>query len=215
MTDAHEKDAFANYTAMASEDYADPKSKNWSKKLDIKDWKKCADGEYKITVYQRKADKGVDFIRTDAILKGIPASAMCDYYMNPPPSDMLKEVEVLEKSDDGNTATIYWRFAMPMMSDRDNVAKIHQFKQEDGSYFGYCITVDHDKKPAVKNVVRMYQRIYFTAKDVDGDMHYTEISNFDMKGYMPARLMNMLISSETEKEFATMYKAMQLKHFKK
>ena len=128
--------------------------------------------------------------------------------MNPPPSDLMKETEVLEKSDDGNTATIYWRFAMPMMSDRDNVAKIHQFKQEDGSYFGYCITVDHDKKPAVKNVVRMYQRIYFTAKDVDGDLHYTEISNFDMKGYMPARLMNMLISSETEKEFDTMYKAM-------
>ena len=147
-------------------------------------------------------------MRTDAQLKGVPASAIIEYYINPPPSDLLKEVEVLEKSDDGMSATVYWRFAMPMMSDRDNVAKIHQVKQEDGSYFGYCITVDHEKKPSVKNVVRMYQKIYFKATDVDGVMHYTEISNFDLKGYMPAKLMNMVIASETEKEFATMYKAM-------
>ena len=124
-TDEHQKDAYEKFLALFNEDYTDPKSKDWSKKLDIKDWKECEKGAYKITVYQKKAKKGVDFLRTDAQLKGIPAEAMAHYYMNPPESEMLKEVEVLEKSDDGTSCIVYWRFKMPLMSDRDNIAKIH------------------------------------------------------------------------------------------
>jgi len=50
-TDAHEKDAWANFETLYKEDCTDPKSKDWTKKLDVNDWKKCGDGEYKITVY--------------------------------------------------------------------------------------------------------------------------------------------------------------------
>lgn len=34
---------------------------------------------------------------------------------------------------------------------------------------------------------------------------YTEIDNLDMKGHFPARLMNMALASEAQKEFKTMY----------
>ena len=74
-------------------------------------------------------------MRTDAQLKGVPASALIDFYMNPPPNDMIKELTMLEQSDDGMNATLYMRFAMPLMSDRDNVCKIFQSKQDDGSYW--------------------------------------------------------------------------------
>ena len=60
----------------------------------------------------------------------------------------------------------------------------------------------------------MYQRIYFKTWEQDGAMYYTEISNFDMKGYMPAKLMNMILAAEVEKEFITMYKLMQKNYFK-
>jgi hypothetical protein len=35
--------------------------------------------------------------------------------------------------------------------------------------------------------------------------HYTEFDIFDMKGYIPARLLNMILASETEKEFKKFY----------
>ena len=168
-----------------------------------------------MTVYQRKNPKGVDTLRVDAHLKGVPVHAMVESYMNPLQTDMLKECETLEKTEDGKTAIMYWRFKMPLMSDRDNVAKICQVPQEDGSIFGYCITIDHEKKPMVKNVVRMWQKVYFRCSVKDDVMTYTEISNFDMKGYMPAKLMNMVLSAETEKEFCTLYKHWQTKYFKK
>ena len=35
---------------------------------------------------------------------------------------------------------------------------------------------------------------------------YCEIATFDLKGYIPGRLMNMVMASEGIKEFKSMYK---------
>jgi hypothetical protein len=39
-------------------------------------------------------------------------------------------------------------------------------------------------------------------------LDYTELSVFNMGGYMPARLLNMVIASETAKDFGNMYKSL-------
>lgn len=49
---------------------------------------------------------------------------------------------------------------------------------------------------------------YKVADGDDGVLHYTEISTFDLKGYLPAKLLNMILSAEVEKEFRTLYNYM-------
>ena len=39
----------------------------------------------------------------------------------------------------------------------------------------------------------------------DDTVDYVECSTFDMKGYIPARLLNMVIANEGSKEFKVMY----------
>lgn len=43
-------------------------------------------------------------------------------------------------------------------------------------------------------------------KDHPDTIDYTELSYFNLNGYFPARMMNMVIASETKKEFGNMYK---------
>ena len=47
---------------------------------------------------------------------------------------MMKEMRLIEKIDD-ETEIKYWRFKMPMMSDRDNVLKIHMRDIDQDSTF--------------------------------------------------------------------------------
>ena len=43
---------------------------------------------------------------------------------------------------------------------------------------------------------------------------YTEIDHLDMKGNFPARLMNMVIASESKKEFCLLYDHIKKKETK-
>jgi hypothetical protein len=121
---------------------------------------------------------------------------------------MTKELKVLEKHSD-DSFIIYWRFKMPMMSDRDNVMHIMKQKREDGSIFTMLKTVERDDAPLVKGVVRCFcftQGLCTVNKESPDDtIDYTELSYFNMNGYFPARLMNMIIASETKREFGRMY----------
>jgi hypothetical protein len=110
---------------------------------------------------------------------------------------------------DENTEVRYWRIKMPMMSDRDNVVRIHQREIEGGSEFVEMKTLVRDDVPEVPGCVRMF---HFTRglvtinKEHPDTIDYTEIMYMNLNGYFPARLMNMVIASETQKEFGTMYK---------
>jgi len=43
-----------------------------------------------------------------------------------------------------------------------------------------------------------------------GVTDYTEVDTMDLKGNFPPRLMNMMIASEVQKEFKSMYKNIKL-----
>lgn len=97
---------------------------------------------------------------------------------------------------------------MPMMSARDNVMKITITNHEDGR-FVVCETVDHPAKPVQPGIVRMfvYTRGFVRpSKSAPGAFDYTELSVFNMGGYMPARLLNMVVASESSREFTNMAK---------
>ena len=139
---------------------------------------------------------------------GLPANIFCENFIEPPPSPMMKEYKLIERTGDDNCldAKVYYKMKLPMMSDRDLVIQVHQEKKDDGSYWGYASSIEHPDYPTIKNVVRMYSLTYFkVSEESDGILNYTEISNFDLKGYLPASLMNMIMSSEVEKEFRALY----------
>ena len=121
---------------------------------------------------------------------------------------MIKEQRTIERIDE-NTTIDYWRFKMPMMSDRDNVMSIHQSLTPDGSEFLYIKTVERDDCPPVPGVVRMFLftrgLVSINKESPEDTIDYTEISYFNLNGYFPARLMNMVIAGETQKEFQNMY----------
>ena len=71
-------------------------------------------------------------------------------------------------------------------------------------------TIVRDDVPEVKGVVRMflYSRglVSINKESPEDTVDYTEVSYFNLNGYFPARLMNMVIASETKKEFSAMHK---------
>ena len=74
------------------------------------------------------------------------------------------------------------------------------------------MTVDRNDVPLVPGVIRMEQSISAWARPHPTDPSitlYTELDLLDMKGNVPASLMNMFISSEVGKEFESMYKAIK------
>lgn len=152
-----------------------------------------------------------DMVRIDASFKGIKTQALAEYFVNPPPGQqaMIKEMRTIEQVD-ADTKIVYWRFKMPMMSDRDNVISLHQRNNDDGSIYFCLKTVERADVPEVPGCVRMFLYTRGIAKpnaeSPEDIIDYTEFSYFNMKGYFPARLMNMVIASETQKEFGNMYK---------
>ena len=165
-------------------------------------------------VYQKKNDMGgnVDLIRCDATMKNVDCTKLWGYFTNPPKSSMIKECKILETMPNGDLL-IYWRFKLPLMSDRDNVSYCHREPLPDGNgEYISCLTVERDEVPPVKGVVRCHQQIcaYWHVDKEDPTLtRYTEIDTFDLKGYMPAKLLNMTIASETAKEFAVLYKGLK------
>ena len=181
---------------------------NWTKKLDQKDFK---DG-MKITIHQRKMPGySTDMLRVDATFQGISMQQLLDYFIDPPPGkmEMMKESRILEKIDE-YTCVKYQRIKMPMMSDRDQVLSIHHEPIDKNSTYIIIQTVEREDCPEVPGAVRMSMflraLIRKNPESPEDTVDFTEINCFNMKGYMPGRLLNMVIASEASKEMTNMYK---------
>ena len=187
------------HQAFNAEDLND-KALGWKKKVHQQAFK---DG-YKTTVYQRK-QKGQagDLLRIEGEFQNITVAEVVDYYLNPPTDGgVYKDFKTLEKMDNGDVI-IYFRIGMPMMSDRDNV--LHSsMKEIDGGTFLNMRTVDHPAAPQVAKVVRMYNHILTYLKQEGDNVTMLDFEYLNLKGYLPASLMNMAIASETAKEFKNM-----------
>lgn len=117
---------------------------------------------------------------------------------NGPPTDNMKERRVLAENGP-NDKYIYIRVAMGgFVSDRDNI--VHKTEKDlgDGSTLMTIESANYGDIKEVPGVLRM--EMFKTMKirqdpEKPEDLLITDYSNFDMKGYFPARLMNMVIGS--------------------
>ena len=129
---------------------------------------------------------------------------MIAFYTNPPPTKFLKEYRDIEKFDNGDCIK-YIRISMPLMSDRDNVLAISTKNIDDG-WFLNMKTVEHQAMPPVKSVIRMFNHVNAYFKQEGDHVSMIDFEYANMKGYLPASLLNMAIASETAKEFKNMMK---------
>lgn len=67
-------------------------------------------------------------------------------------------------------------------------------------------TIEHPAKPVQKGMIRMFYYVSFLVKQEGDDVSMVDFEHFDMKGYMPASLLNMTFAAETAKEFTNMMK---------
>ena len=196
--------AIASYNDIMNEQF-EGKGSAWNVKLNQT---KPKNGILSMKISQRKHESlKNDLLRIDATFDDVDQEDFILSFMNPPPEQQKMIQEMVVLSEEGPYCKImYWKMKIPMMSSRDNTMKITVTDHE-GGRFVVAETVDHPDKPVQPGVVRMFihTRGYVRpSKTIEGALDYTELSVFNMGGYMPARLLNMVIASETQKEFAVL-----------
>jgi len=69
-----------------------------------------------------------------------------------------------------------------------------------GRYLIIGKAIERDDIPVAKGCIRMEQyKASMVWNDEAGDLHLTEFSSFDLKGYFPKALLNMVMSSMASK----------------
>lgn len=179
---------------LAAEDFNDP-NLNWSKVIDMKHEK---DG-YSGYAWRRPLTTGsaTSMMMTEMRYIGVKKAHFLEMLKNGPPTNNVKEMKILNQTDEHNK-DIYIRMKMGgFISDRDNVVRKTVKDLGDGNTLMTIESVDLGI-PEVAGVQRM--EMFKTMKiredpDKPDDLLVTDYSNFDMKGYFPTRIMNMVISS--------------------
>jgi hypothetical protein len=149
--------------------------------------------------YRRPLQTGsaASMMMTEMRYIGVKKEWFLELMKNGPPTDNVKEMRVI-KENGPNDKHLYIRMKMGgFISDRDNVLRKTVKDLEDGSTLMTVESADCNV-PEVPGVLRMEMfktmKIRQDPEKLD-DLLITDFSNFDMKGYFPARIMNMVLGS--------------------
>ena len=114
----------------------------------------------------------------------------------------VSEVETLAKTDDLSYMEFYFRMKLGyFMSDRDGVVALNRYPLDDGRVLFCQRSIDSPKKPQIDKVLRM-EISQFSLITQDGtSLRLTEFMNMDMKGYVPAGLLNMVLGAMVAEEY--------------
>ena len=169
---------------------------------DVSNWNKVCESE-EVTVYRKKTEgTPMVMIKADAILQGIPKDivfkAIYDTDIRQQWDKLFHEFEVVEHDEKKMETVLYYSIKAPFgVSNRDFLQKrkvIHDFPKEGITYMHFK-SIEHDKKPPVKKVVRaetiISGYIMEQIKDNPPITKLTVISQNDIKGLIPKYLVNM------------------------
>lgn len=123
----------------------------------------------------------------------------------------IKEVKVIEenKEADGMHRLWYFRSKSPMMSERDMVGVSIIKPMGEGKELYITSSATHPDYPVKKGTIRISMYDATLAEQVGDDLKMTKYSNFDLGGYIPIRLLNMIIANSSEKQNKQMYEKLQ------
>eukprot|EP00747_Dinoflagellata_sp_TGD_P189377 gnl/TRDRNA2_/TRDRNA2_49651_c0_seq1.p1 gnl/TRDRNA2_/TRDRNA2_49651_c0~~gnl/TRDRNA2_/TRDRNA2_49651_c0_seq1.p1 ORF type:complete len:234 (+),score=41.20 gnl/TRDRNA2_/TRDRNA2_49651_c0_seq1:87-788(+) len=190
-------DEWEEFQRLLNEDLNDP-SIGWKIK---KDWASNYKNDFKVRV-ALKPDKITanlnNILRADLKYKGISPQAHLECLVNPVDLPGLKELVDVETLPNGYIK--YCRVKAPGLSARDHCWKYTVDQRADGSIFCCIRTTTHQKCPEKPGVIRAY---YYNAtlmemsSDEPGVMCFTEFIQQDLKGGLPACLMNAALPAGT------------------
>lgn len=116
----------------------------------------------------------------------------------------------MEKHADGLPKLLYERLALGLLfSEREMVIKFERVEHGNGwMTFNVC-SVDHPDYPEGDHAVRMKVFKRSNIKQVGDDLHFSELTNMSMGGYIPASLFNMMIGSLAKKGMDELMKKLE------
>jgi len=118
----------------------------------------------------------------------------------------VKDVKVLSRHQDGMPSTIYYKMKMSMMSDRDSVVSFEKFDLDDGRSVFITKSIDHPDYPVGGKVIRLEMYSASHIYQEGNDVRMLDFSYFDMKGWFPMKLMNMMIGAMYAQQLKDMAK---------
>ena len=113
---------------------------------------------------------------------------------------MMKEINVLERDKNGMPAAIKMIMKLPLMSERENVARTVFEERDDGKFFVLIHSYDRPDCPRSDSRIRidMFKGVLFWP--VENGVRNIQLQQMNMKGYFPMRLMNMAMSNAFKKQ---------------
>ena len=181
---------------LYKEDPTDPAS-GWTMKNNLVDDNKG----YTATVYTKSCPGyAINWTRTHCRMKKCSAAAFDKMMMdienqqkedNP---NMIK-FEVYERHPNNLLKKAYVSSKMPMfMSNRDHCFEFKVIEEAERKIY-VTVSIDDDKYPVTDDFVRMKIFKYSTIREDGEDLLFEDIANFNMGGYVPSSLMNMMLGS--------------------
>lgn len=96
----------------------------------------------------------MNLLRLDGEYQNCKVSEITDTFINPAINETITECKLVDTLADGSQIK-YWRFNLPMMTDRDNVMQVVFEEREEGTFMSLK-SVEHPSCPPVKGVIRMF-----------------------------------------------------------
>jgi hypothetical protein len=167
--------------------------------------------KYSIKAYQRPCDTPVDVIRMDIRLKGINKEDWFETLKMGPPIKAAKSRKIVKELGE-NHRIIHLIISPPIIADREAVLDWKRTEINDKESLLCIQSTLLDEVPIKEKILRLqlYKcQVIRQCEENPEDLLVTDISNFDMKGSIPTRLMNMALCTMMSKGITELNKAVR------
>lgn len=168
------------------------RANGWTKRSQMRDNKIGAS----FVIFSRPMESGLHMLRSECHFKGLTIQTFNDYLLNMEKmanAPHLTEFKIVEKHEDGMPRIFYQKVKMTGMSERESLLRLEKLPQPDGRVLFITSSVEHPDYPITNQVIRMETYKATMAEDTHRGLKSTEFSNFNIKGWFPLRLLNMMI----------------------
>lgn len=104
-------------------------------------------------------------------------------------------MKVLERTADGFPSLFFSVNKMTMMSARESLLRFEKIPQPDGRVLYITSSVEHPDYPVTDKAIRIYVFKASMCQEVQDGLIYTEFATFNLGGWFPQRLLNMMMST--------------------
>jgi hypothetical protein len=184
------------------------KGSGWRKMMQVNQKKEGYHGVF----WQRPSENSpIDLMRFDIKFKGATKDQWFEMLKCGPPIKNAVEKRVIREIGP-NERIIYIRMKLPIMSDRENLLYWKRTDINEKESTLQITSIFDDAVPVQDKYVRadMFKCQIIRQDDEDPECLYvTDVSNMDMKGNFPSRLVNMAISSMMSKGVSELNNALK------